>query len=384
MRVIPPVVITDLMLTSSTAAEPGVNEAAWSSLTTYAEGDKAILGALTHASTITIAAPAVVTWSANGLPNGTKVALTTTGSLPTGLATGTIYYVVNRETNTFQLSETLDGAAITTTGSQSGTHTVTAQVHRIYESLQGSNLNHPPAIDDETYWIDVGPTNAWACLDTLRNTRTWTESPFEVVLTPGVRINSIALLGLVADSVTIEKTSGADTVFSETVDLVTREVVDWYDYFFADFTTKEGVVRFTLPPFSDGFITVTITRASGQVGCGGLVIGNFVDLGDAEAGAQGDARNFSTIDRDQFGNATLIPRRSIPTVKARAWFDKTAAKKIVDARRALNATTAVWATLDEDDDGWFEPLLVLGVYKTFVINAATSENGSVDLEIEEI
>lgn len=77
--------------------------------------------------TVTIAAPGVVTWTAHGLLDGTKVTLSTTGALPTGLAAATTYYIVSKATNTFQLSLTKGGAAITTSGSQSGVHTVTTQ-----------------------------------------------------------------------------------------------------------------------------------------------------------------------------------------------------------------------------------------------------------------
>lgn len=78
--------------------------------------------------TVTIATPAVVTWTGtNDLPNGTPVTLTTTGALPTGLSTGTTYYVVNAGvdgTHTCRLSATFGGADIDTSGSQSGTHTM--------------------------------------------------------------------------------------------------------------------------------------------------------------------------------------------------------------------------------------------------------------------
>lgn len=76
--------------------------------------------------TVTIASPGVFTWNNHGFANGTVVTLTTTGALPTGLDEDTDYYVVNRAANTFQLSLTSGGTAINTTGSQSGTHTVTA------------------------------------------------------------------------------------------------------------------------------------------------------------------------------------------------------------------------------------------------------------------
>lgn len=76
--------------------------------------------------TITIASPGVVTWTANGLTNGSTVKFTTTGALPTGIVAGTTYYIVNQATNSFQISATQGGTAINTTGSQSGVHTAVA------------------------------------------------------------------------------------------------------------------------------------------------------------------------------------------------------------------------------------------------------------------
>jgi hypothetical protein len=69
--------------------------------------------------TITIASPGVVT-STVSLPNGTAVTITTTGALPTGLSVGTVYYVVGSSGYTFNLSATYGGAAINTSGTQSG------------------------------------------------------------------------------------------------------------------------------------------------------------------------------------------------------------------------------------------------------------------------
>lgn len=76
--------------------------------------------------TITIASPGVVSWSAHGLLAGQQVQLTTTGALPTGLAINTTYFVVPVDANSFQLAATQSGTAINTSGSQSGTHTMTA------------------------------------------------------------------------------------------------------------------------------------------------------------------------------------------------------------------------------------------------------------------
>lgn len=76
--------------------------------------------------TITIASPGVVTWAAHQLFDGDPVRLSTTGALPTGLTAGTVYYVKSPATNTLQLAATPGGAAINTSGIQSGVHTMTA------------------------------------------------------------------------------------------------------------------------------------------------------------------------------------------------------------------------------------------------------------------
>lgn len=77
-------------------------------------------------TTITIATPGVVTFNAHTLTADDSVQFTTTGALPTGLVVSTNYYVrtTGLTANTFQLSTTVGGAAINTTGSQSGVHTL--------------------------------------------------------------------------------------------------------------------------------------------------------------------------------------------------------------------------------------------------------------------
>jgi len=81
----------------------------------------------TSTVTVTIASPAVMTWTAHGLVSGQRIQLSTTGALPTGLSTATTYWITVIDANTFNLSTSLANAQaatfITTTGSQSGVHT---------------------------------------------------------------------------------------------------------------------------------------------------------------------------------------------------------------------------------------------------------------------
>lgn len=80
--------------------------------------------------TISQATPGVVTWAGHGLSAGDPVTFSTTGTLPTGLTPGTVYYVAATpvpDANTFSVAATPSGAAINTTGAGTGTHTAHAQ-----------------------------------------------------------------------------------------------------------------------------------------------------------------------------------------------------------------------------------------------------------------
>jgi len=77
--------------------------------------------------TVTLATPGVFTLTAHGLTSGDGVYFTTTGSLPTGLSSNTIYFVTVVTVDTFKVSTTyanyVAGTFVNTSVSQSGTHT---------------------------------------------------------------------------------------------------------------------------------------------------------------------------------------------------------------------------------------------------------------------
>ena len=93
-------------------------------------------------ATISIATPAVITFNSHNLETGDSFKITTTGALPTGLAIDTTYYVTNPATNTFNLSTTyanaIAGTKINTSGTQSGTHTITPSDLYYLDSIPGT------------------------------------------------------------------------------------------------------------------------------------------------------------------------------------------------------------------------------------------------------
>ena len=137
--------------------------------------------------TVTIAVPGVLTLTAHGLSNTNEVYLSTTGALPTGLVAGTKYFVVSAAANTFSLSLTSGGAAITTTGSQSGVHTIARDTRTIlgstpssastpFQVAQFGKNGYLSIVSDAAYEIDPNNTIVPATSSTLGTVRKYASS----------------------------------------------------------------------------------------------------------------------------------------------------------------------------------------------------------------
>lgn len=352
MKVIPPLAITDARMTSSTV--PEVAPAAYNGATAYGLND-----------TVSVAGAA-------GLQTVYKsLQAANTGHAP---ASSPLWWV--------SLGETYQGYSGADTYAL-GDMVIDATAHLVYESLAAGNVGN--ALSDAAKWLEIGPTNRWAMFDTLRNTASQVPSSMTIVLTPGQRIDSLALLGVLASSVTITMTSGDVPVYSRTVSMILREVADWYDYFFRAFSVQPSLALFDLPPITVGVITITLTAAAGNVACGACVIGQSEYIGEVQYEAENDVLNFSTVTRDFAGGvSTMVQRRNVPKTIQSIFVEKRRVNRIRQLRDTVGAVPAVWAGLDNSTHDYFEAVLILGFYKRFSINLRYPDYAVIGLELEEI
>src|SRR3990167_1679568 len=207
MKLIRPKHINNSYLSSSNVTE--ADYAAWAVGTTYALGDKVIVVSPAATVTMTIASPCVVTWTAHGFATGTIVIFTTTGALPTGITAGQHYYLTVLTVDTLTISTTLlNPVEITTSGTQSGTHTATISSHNIYESLTAGNVGNTPH-KSPTYWLDLGSTNRWKMFDGSVTSITTNADSIAVTLTPSGRCDSVAILNISAATARFRMTDSA-------------------------------------------------------------------------------------------------------------------------------------------------------------------------------
>lgn len=349
MIVIPPISITDALLTSSTAFE--VAPAAYNSGTTYASG-----------AFVSVAGAAGLVTVYKSLQNSN------TNNAP---ASSPLWWAFHCETY-----QQYSGAATYAAGDR----VIDATAHRVYESKVSANVGN--ALSDPTKWIHIGTTNKWAMFDFDRSIGTTQASPLVVSFTPVQRVDSIAVLGVVGASVQVSMTVSASVVYTRTVSMTGRSTATWSGYFFGGFEQQPSLLLTDMPPFANATITVTITGAT--VTCGACVVGRSVHLGEVQYGAKNDALNFSRIDRDEFGNSTLVRRKVVPRTNQTLLFDKAATNAVIGVRKTLNAAPAVWSGLIDTGDGYFEALLILGIYKQYEVSLDHPSKGVLNLELEEM
>lgn len=132
--------------------------------------------------TISIAAPGVITLPAGfSFPNGTLIQFESTGALPTGLSVGITYFVRDSVDNTFSVAATISGAAITTSGSQSGLQYISQRGVNIY-GVEDPNapITHNYLLVSDSRFVILFGTNEFqsTVLDPLLVRWSDQESPF--------------------------------------------------------------------------------------------------------------------------------------------------------------------------------------------------------------
>jgi hypothetical protein len=130
--------------------------------------------------TMSIASPAVITWTGHGLTTDSQIICTTTGAFAKGFEASTTYFVIPVDANTFEISRYRSTATdqagwkVNTSGSQSGTHTCnTGQAPILTEARAATRLF---TLNDSSHLQDGG--YIFRDMDLRRGAGTGTSSAF--------------------------------------------------------------------------------------------------------------------------------------------------------------------------------------------------------------
>lgn len=230
----------------------------------------------------------------------------------------------------------------------SGDFCISTVTHRVYQSQKDGNTGHDPTdINNRAgatvWWTDYGPTNKWAMFDDEANTQTVHASPLTVVLRPG-GFNAVYLGGLDADalSITVKDAPDGNVVYSYTGELEASAPGDYDEYFFGRFKPQTDFLASEIDQYNNAEITVTLTRATGQVKCGVLVVGDQIPLGQTQYGAKAKPKTFSYIKTDDFGRTKIVRRKATTDMSLSAWLDLSEANVVLATIRELLDVPVVW------------------------------------------
>ena len=257
---------------------------------------------------------------------------------------------------------------------------ILASTHKKYKRVIAGAGTTAPNLDS-TNWTEVGPTNKWAMFDLYNTTGTTYTGTLSLDIALTDRINTIVLIGMSMQDITVTITSSGTPIYSSTNTLTTRNVTDYYDYFFADFSFQNALLLRNIPPILNGVVHITST-VSGSITS--VILGTAETIGYTQQRHRNDALNFSIIEKDVFGNSILTPRRSVPKTSQSIVVKKRDVSKVLRLRESLNAKPAVWAGLSDSNEAYFNSLLILGIYKDFSLSLAYPDYAICNLELEEL
>lgn len=300
---------------------------------------------------------------------------TTTATVTRGADT---YSGVGLLSNIAEVAGTSDPAAWNAgtayTAGQQVSRIITNGIHRIYQRLTtGTSATAPES--DTTNWVYVSPTNRWKMFDLANETQTSNADDIMVVIQPGQLCDSIAFDNLDADTIRVFVQG---TTYDQTIQLKTRPVANWFQYFFEPFKFKKTAVFTGLPLVTSNVIHVIIRKAALTPKAGTCIPTLQRTIGYAEPGAQTGIIDYSTKSTDQFGSTTVVQRSYSKRMNMTVVIENADLDAVQDLLAQYRSTPAVWMGAGTA----YGSMLVYGYYKSFDIAITYPSQSLCNIEIE--
>jgi hypothetical protein len=250
-----------------------------------------------------------------------------------------------------------------------------------YRSLTGGNTDSPEdgVLADPPTWLRLGYINRWKMFRDGTDSKTVQEASIEVDLTFDGIIDSIALFGLEGTEATVTVTDSTEgQVYQQSKEITEIGVLDWWEFFFLSYDTRQNLLFDDLPSYPEADITVQIISPTGtDAACGRLVAGNLNEIGITEYGTSVGNINYGTRTRDGFGNLVLEPKRVVRLVN-------------FSVRIPTRFVSSVAQTLDNLADiptafvgsDTIDATIIFGVYRDFRINFSNPALSDTSIEVE--
>jgi len=265
------------------------------------------------------------------------------------------------------------------------THTLGARVilaHKIYESIQASNLGKNPATES-AWWVEVSPTNRWKCLDLSSTTQTVIDAADYYEFTPAQAVNAVALINI--SGILTVRVRLTDPSFGVVYDTGVQDITavpgeaSWYAWFFEPRTEQTQLVFSDLPSYPNAVLRIDLT-SSGTAYVGALVFGTQRSIGlGVQKGVRLGITDYSRKERNAWGDTVLVQRAYAKRVSFQMLIDNAELDNTFALLADLRATPCLWIGTDR-----YSSLSVFGFYASFDIGIAYARFSDCSIDLESL
>lgn len=235
---------------------------------------------------------------------------------------------------------------------------------RRYKSLIDANTGNDPTATPApvpAVWVDIGPTNVYACLDQTISTPSIGFGPSQAfaIKAPFSAVTACALLGVLGTKAHVAVSDGAGTVTGKST------------------TARNRASAMT--DFAAGHI-ISVWIDGPTVGIGELIFGTFHEIGATEYGHSFAITDYSRKDTDEFGTTTFVKRATAKRMSASVLVPKSNYNGVVQLMEAIASTPTVW--IASDDPEYSAGAIVYGNWAEFDLEIAYPTENLCNLEIQ--
>ncbi len=253
--------------------------------------------------------------------------------------------------------------------------------HHEWESIQSANTGH--ALTNTSWWLDRGLNNRWKMFGASIGGQTTQAEQIEIVLNTTGRNDSVALLNIVATTVSISMRDATDGVVYGPDDvslLAGSGVTDWWKYFFEPIVWMDNYALISstaMPLYANVEVTITLKNPGGVAKCGVCIVGLSKEIGKTQYGAEVGIEDYSVKSTDQFGETSVIERAYANTGDFTIFVDNNQVDELKRALAGYRATPIFWIGSEQYNSTW-----VYGFFSDFAVEISYPTASIVSLHVK--
>jgi len=256
-------------------------------------------------------------------------------------------------------------------------------LNQVYKVVADPSTTDQPSVGaaaSPPTWVLMGWSNQYRMFRDGRDSFSSRDESIAVNLNLSEIITTFAAIGIKGVSATLKMVDSVDgTVYDETISLGGIGAGDWWEYFFLQYDLSDTAIFKELPAYPNADISFTVSGGapSDQVIVGRVIAGAEEDLGVTNYGTSVSILDYSTKDRDGFGNLTLVPRRTVRLVDYDVKVPSVVVDFVVRSLERIAATPTLFI-----GDALYSSSITFGVYRDFTQGINTPSLSDLTIQVE--